>query len=99
LTKQNQPGEAASERKKAAELMRTNMNRQRAEVATNAGNSALHNGDVEGAITQFHDALSYDPNYMDAHLGLAAALEKQGKTAAAAEEHKKAETLKAPGNP
>lgn len=99
LTKQNQPGEAAAERKKAAELMRGNMNRQRAEVATNAGNSALRSGDVEGAITQFHDALSYDPNYVEAHLGLAAALEKQGKTAEAAVERQKAEALKTASNP
>jgi protein O-GlcNAc transferase len=99
LTKQNQPGEAAAERKKAAELMRGNMNRQRAEVATNAGNSALRSGDVEGSITQFHDALSYDQNYMEAHLGLAAALEKQGKTAEAATERQKAEALKTTGNP
>ena len=99
LTKQNQAGEAAAERKKAAELMRGNMNRQRAEVATNAGNSALRSGDVEGASTQFHDALSYDPNYVEAHLGLAAALEKQGKSAEAAEERQKAEALKTTGNP
>jgi Tfp pilus assembly protein PilF len=99
LTKQNQPAEAAAERKKAAELMRGHMNRQRAEVATNAGNSALRNGDVEGSITQFHDALSYDPNYADAHLGLAAALEKQGKTAEAATERQKADALKTVGNP
>jgi protein O-GlcNAc transferase len=99
LTKQNQAGEAAAERKKAAELMRGNMNRQRAEVATNAGNSALRSGDVEGAITQFHDALSYDPAYVEAHFGLAAALEKQGKTAEAAAERQKAEALKTTGTP
>jgi protein O-GlcNAc transferase len=99
MTKQNHPGEAAAERKKAAELMRGNMNRQRAEVATNAGNSALRSGDVEGASTQFHDALSYDPNYVEAHLGLAAALEKQGKTAEATEERQKAVALKTTGNP
>jgi protein O-GlcNAc transferase len=99
LTKQNQPGEAAAERKKAAELMRGNMNRQRAEVATNAGNSALRSGDVEGASTQFHDALSYDPKYVEAHLGLAAALEKQGKTAEAAAERQEAQALKTAGNP
>jgi tetratricopeptide (TPR) repeat protein len=99
LTKQNQPGEAAAERKKAAELMRGNMNRQRAEVATNSGNSSLRSGDVEGAITQFHDALSYDANYLEAHLGLAAALEKQGKTAEAVAERQKAEALRAAENP
>ena len=99
LVKQNQPGEAATERRKAAELMRNNMNRQRAEVATNAGNSALKNNDVEGSITQFQDALSYDASYAEAHLGLAAALDRKGKTAEAAAERQKAEAVKTPGSP
>ncbi|MBB5339912.1 tetratricopeptide repeat protein [Tunturiibacter gelidoferens] len=99
LVKQNQPGEASAERRKAAELMRSNMNRQRAEVATNAGNSALRNNDVASSITQFQDALSYDANYAEAHLGLAAALDRQGKTAEAAAERQKAEAVKTLGNP
>jgi protein O-GlcNAc transferase len=36
---------------------------------------------------------------VDAHLGLAAALEKQGKTAEAAAERQKAEALNTAGNP
>jgi len=99
LAKQNQASETAAERKTAAGLMRGNMNHQRAEVATNAGNSALRNGDVEGSITQFNDALSYDTNYAEAHLGLAAALDRQGKTAEAAAERQKAEAVKRAGNP
>jgi tetratricopeptide (TPR) repeat protein len=99
LVKQNQPAEAASERKKAADLMRSNMNRQRAEVATNSGSSELRSGDLDGAITQFRDALSYDPNYPEAHLGLADALERQGKTAEAAAERQKAEAAKTAANP
>jgi protein O-GlcNAc transferase len=99
LTKQNQPAEAAAERKKAADLMRNNMNRQRAEVATNAGNSELRSGDVGGSITQFRDALSYDANYAEAHLGLADALDRQGKTVEAAAERQKAEAAKAAANP
>jgi protein O-GlcNAc transferase len=99
LVKQNQPAEAATERRKAAELMRSNMNRQRAEVATNAGNSALKNNDVEGSITQFRDALGYDANYAEAHLGLAAALDRKGKTAEAAAERQKAEAVKTLGAP
>jgi protein O-GlcNAc transferase len=99
LTKQNQPAEAAAERKKAADLMRSNMNRQRAEVATNAGNSQLRSGDVGGSITQFRDALSYDANYSEAHLGLADALDRQGKTVEAAAERQKAEAAKAGANP
>jgi protein O-GlcNAc transferase len=99
LVKQNQPAEAASERRKAADLMRSNMNRQRAEVATNAGSSQLRNGDVDGAIVQFRDALSYDANYAEAHLGLANALGRQGKTAEATAERQKAEAAKTAANP
>jgi protein O-GlcNAc transferase len=99
LIKQNQPAEAAVERKKAADLMRSNMNRQRAEVATNAGNSQLRGGDVAGSIAQFRDALSYDANYPEAHLGLADALDRQGKTVEAAAERQKVEASKAGANP
>jgi protein O-GlcNAc transferase len=98
LTKQNQPAEAAAERKKAADLMRSNMNRQRAEVATNAGNSQLRSGDVEGSVTQFRDALSYDANYPEAHMGLADAFDRLGKTVEAAAERQKAEAAKAAAN-
>jgi protein O-GlcNAc transferase len=99
LTKQNQPAAAAAERKKAAGLMRSNMNRQRAEVATNAGNSQLRSGDVEGSVTQFRDALSYDANYPEAHMGLADALDRLGKTGEAAAERQKGEAAKAAANP
>ncbi len=92
LVKQNQPADAAMERRKAADLMRTNMSRQRAEVATNAGNSLLQAGDLAGATLQFRDALSYDPKYADAHLGLAKVLDSQGKTVDAAAERQKAAT-------
>jgi protein O-GlcNAc transferase len=91
LVKQNLPAEATEERKKAADLMRANMNRQRAEVATNSANSQLKSGNVEDAIAQFREALSYDPNYAEAHAGLANALERQGKSAEAAAERKKAD--------
>jgi protein O-GlcNAc transferase len=99
LVKQNQPAEAAAERKKAADLMRSNMNRQRAKVATNAGNSLLRNGDLDGSIVQFRDALTYDANYPEAHLGLANALERLGKTAEAATERQKAKAAKTGANP
>ena len=90
LVKQNQPAEATEERRKAADLMRGNMNRQRAEVATNAANSQMKNGNLDDAIAQFREALSYDANYAEAHLGLASALEREGKTSEAAEERRKA---------
>jgi protein O-GlcNAc transferase len=91
LAKENQPAEATAERKKAADLMRTNMNHQRAEVSTNSANSLLKSGKVDEAITDFREALSFDPNYPEAHLGLAKALEQQGKVAEAAAERQKAQ--------
>jgi protein O-GlcNAc transferase len=96
LVKQNKPAEAAAERKKAADLMRANMNRQRAEVATNSANSLLQSGKIEDAVAQFKEALSFDPNYAEAHLGLAAALERQGNAAEATAERQKAQSLTAP---
>jgi len=90
LAKQGHAPEAAAERKQAGDLMRTNMNRQRAEVATNAGNSLLKNGDLAGATQQFQDALGYDPQYSEAHLGLASVFDAQGKPSEAAAERRKA---------
>jgi protein O-GlcNAc transferase len=90
LMKQNQPAEATAERKQAATLMRSNMNRQRAEVATNSGKALLKSGDVAGATQQFQDALSYDAQYAEAHLGLASVYDTQGKSAEATAERKKA---------
>jgi Tfp pilus assembly protein PilF len=93
LVKQNLPAEAAEERKLAANLMRTHMNLQRAEVATNSGKSLMASGNLDDAVVQFRDALTFDPKYVDAHLELAKALEKQGKTAEAAAERAQAESL------
>jgi protein O-GlcNAc transferase len=91
LVKQNQTAEATAERKQAADLMRSNMNRQRAEVASNSGNALLKSGKVDEAIVEFRNAVSYDTNYAAAHIGLAQALEQQGKVVEAAAERQKAE--------
>ena len=93
LVKLNQPAQAAEDRRKAADLMRVNMNRQRAEVSSNSGNDLLKNGKVSDAIEEFRDALSYDPNYAAAHLGLANALQQSGNSAEAAAERQKAAAL------
>jgi protein O-GlcNAc transferase len=93
LAKENQPTEATAERRKAADLMRANMNRQRAEVASNSGKSLLKGGKLEDAIVEFRNALSYDPDYAEAHRGLASALQQQGKTIEASAERQKAEVL------
>lgn len=99
LMKENEPEQARLERKKAAALMLAHMNFQRAEVSTHEGDALLHSGDVAGAIQQFNDAVSFDPNYANAHLGLANALDRQGKAIEAAEERKKAEDIAATKKP
>jgi len=99
LVKQGQSGEATAERRKAADLMRANMNWKRAEVATNSANSQMKSGNVDQAIAQFREALSFDANYAEAHAGLAKALEQQGKTAEAAVERQKAEALEKEAQP
>jgi protein O-GlcNAc transferase len=93
LAKQNKPEDAKAERAKAAELMRTNMNRQRAEVAAHSGTSLLQSGKVPEAIVEFQNAISFDPSYPEAHLGLADAYDRQGKTTDAAAERQKAASL------
>jgi protein O-GlcNAc transferase len=86
LVKQNDLTQAREERSKAADLMRTAMNYKRAEVATHAGEGKLRAGDVPSAVSDFQDAISYDPGYAEAHLELAKALDRQGKTMEAAVE-------------
>jgi len=48
---------------------------------------------VEDAIERFQQAVSEDPEYVEAHRGLAKALERQGKKAEAAAERQKANEL------
>jgi tetratricopeptide (TPR) repeat protein len=98
LMKQKQPDDAVAERKVGADLMRNHMNLQRAEVATNSGKSLLASGKVDDAIVQFRDAVTFDPSYAEAHLGLADALEKQGKTIEAAVERAEAKSRANPTN-
>lgn len=94
LVKQNRPAEAVDQRKQAAALMKQNMNHQRAEVATHAGESQIKSGDLAGATVQFNDALSYDANYAEAHIGLAKVYDAQGKKIEAAAERQKAQAVK-----
>ncbi|MGA2848001.1 MAG: tetratricopeptide repeat protein [Terracidiphilus sp.] len=94
FAKQGQQAEATEERRKAADLMRIHMNSQRAEVSTHSGDSLLANGKVDEAIADYREALSFDPNYVGAHEGMARALERQGKTMEAALERKKVTALK-----
>jgi protein O-GlcNAc transferase len=94
LARQNQPAEATEERKKAAELMRAHMNAQRAEVSTHSANALLESGKVDDAVADYREALSFDPNYAEAHQGLAKALDRQGKSVEAAMERQKAAASK-----
>jgi tetratricopeptide (TPR) repeat protein len=96
LAQQGLAADAAAERKKGAELERVTMNRQRAIVSTNSGNSLLQKGLVAEAIERYQQALTDDPQYPEAHRGLANALEWQGKKAEAAAERQKADELAKP---
>ena len=42
------------------------------------GFALAQQGDVEGAITEYHNAIRTDPNYADAHNGLGAVLIQKG---------------------
>ena len=94
LARQNQPAEAAEQRKEAADLMRQHMNFQRAEVSTHSGDALLASGKVDEAIADYREAVSFDPKYVQAHEGLAKALDRQGKTMEAAAERQKSTALR-----
>jgi Flp pilus assembly protein TadD len=93
---------AAAERKKAADLSRIAVSRQRANFALDSGKTLLKRGQVAEALVQFQSAIDADPNYAEAHLALADALDRQGRSADAALERQKAEkltkTLPTPGD-
>jgi tetratricopeptide (TPR) repeat protein len=89
LAAQGKKDEAAAERKIAADITRTATNHQRATFATNSGRLLLQQGNVSEAIDRFQEAISSDPNYLDAHRGLADAFVRAGKTADAESERQK----------
>ena len=93
LAEQGDAAGAAAERKKGADLERVAMKRQRATMSTNSGNSLLQKGQVADAIERYQQALREDPDYVDAHRGLAKALDRQGKKAEAEAERQKAAEL------
>jgi Flp pilus assembly protein TadD len=53
----------------------------------------LNAGDIEGAISQFQNAIKLSPSFAQAHYELALALSRKGDKAAAAEEFAKASEL------
>jgi protein O-GlcNAc transferase len=93
LAEQGRTSEAATERKTAADLERTAVNRQRATFAANTGNALLLKGEITDAIERYQEAVSSDPTYKEGHRGLAAALERAGRTSEAEAEKQKAATL------
>lgn len=93
LAQQGRTAEAAAERKKAAELTRRAVNRQRATFAANTGRMCLQKDQITDAIERYQEAVSSDPTYGEAHRGLATALARAGRTAEAEAERQKAAQL------
>ena len=93
LAEDGKHDEAAAERKIAAGLSRTAVNRQRAMLNTNAGNQLLQRGAIADAVEQYLEAIAADPDYAEAHAQLAVAYTRQGRTNDAASERQKADSL------
>jgi protein O-GlcNAc transferase len=93
LAQQGQSTEAAKERKKAAELTRMAVNRQRATFAANTGSMLLLKNQITDAIERYQEAVASDPTYIEAHRGLATALARAGRAAEADAERQKAVQL------
>jgi Flp pilus assembly protein TadD len=96
FAQQGKQKEAAAERKTAADLTRVAVNHQRATFATNTGNMLFEKGQIADAIARYQEALANDPNFAEAHRQLAVALAREGRTAEAEIERKKADDLQPP---
>jgi protein O-GlcNAc transferase len=90
LAEEGKTQEAAAERKLAAGLSRTAVNRQRAQLSTNAGNQSLQRGEIAEAVGRYLEAIAADPGYAEAHSQLAVAYERQGRAEDAKAERAKA---------
>ena len=93
LSQQGDTSGAAAERKKAADLSRVAISRQRSNFALDSGRLLLKRGQLSEAIVQLQTAIAADPNYAEPHAVLAEALAQQGKNADAAIERQKAQKL------
>jgi tetratricopeptide (TPR) repeat protein len=96
LAEQGDTTGAAAERKKAADLSRVAVSRQRAKFNLDSGTQLLKQGKIAEALVQLKQAVAADPNYADAHRALADALAQQGDSAGAALERQKAAALETP---
>jgi Tfp pilus assembly protein PilF len=79
LRQQGDQAGAATESKLGAEMVQQKMTLQAATFNTNSGMRLLNAGDVDGAISQFENAIKADGSYAPAHQQLALALERKGE--------------------
>jgi protein O-GlcNAc transferase len=84
---------AEAEARTAADLTKQKTSLQAANFATNSGKRLLTAGDLDGAISQFRNAVRLAPRYAVAHHQLAIALGRKGDKAGAEEESRKAMEL------
>jgi len=84
---------AEAETQLGDQLVKQKIGQQGATFATNSGKRMLNAGDLDGAISQFRNAVTLSPSYAPAHYQLAVALSRKGDKAEAAEEFKKAAEL------
>jgi Flp pilus assembly protein TadD len=90
---QGRHDEAVAERKIAADLSRTAVNKQKAHFALDSGKALLQQGHVDDAIAHLRAAIAADDGNAEAHLALADALTQQGRGADAAIERQKGVAL------
>jgi protein O-GlcNAc transferase len=84
---------AEAESRMAEQLTRQKTSQQAATFATNSGTRLLNEGDIDGAISQFRNAVQQAPGYALAHQQLAIALSRKGQAKEAAQEFRKASEL------
>ena len=84
---------AEAERQLGDMLVKEKFGVQGATFATNSGKRMLNAGDLDGAISQFRNAIKLSPSYAPAHYELAVALSRKGDKAGAEESFKRAAEL------
>lgn len=84
LAQQGKHSEALAERKLAAALTSTLVNTQKATFAVGSAKTLLQQGKIDEAISQLRSALVAQPDNAEAHIVMAEALNRQGRSADAA---------------
>jgi protein O-GlcNAc transferase len=86
--------DAANKESRAADaISKEKTGLQAATFATNSGKRLLNAGDLDGAISQFRNAVRLAPTFADAHLQLSVALTRKGQKAEAEQELQRATEL------